>query len=466
MLIARLDHRRAGERLALRLVRAAPKTRYARSGDVNIAYQVAGEGPIDLVYVPGWISNLETAWEDPHVSRFLERLASFSRLILFDKRGTGLSDRVSVSELPTLEQRMDDVRAVMDAAGSERAALFGASEGGVMGALFAATYPERTAALVLYGTYAKGVATPDYPHGLADQDAFDEFIDSLGEIWDDAGGLLHVWAPSAADDPGNRTAFGRYLRTGASPSAVVALTRMNSAVDIRHVLPVIGVPTLVIHRSGDMIVTVDAGRDVAAEIKDARYVELPGEDHLWFHGDADAILGEVEEFLTGARATEIADRVLATVMFTDIVDSTRTAAELGDRQWRDLLGRHDVLMRRELERHRGREVKTLGDGFLAAFDGPARAIRCARSARDAMRDLGVEVRAGLHTGECELIGDDLGGIAVNIGARVGSVAGPGEVLVSRTVTDLVAGSGIAFTDRGVHSLKGVPGEWQLYAVKD
>ena len=445
---------------------AAPKTRYARSGDVNIAYQIAGEGPIDLVYVPGWVSNIETAWEDPHVSRFLERLGSFSRLILFDKRGTGLSDRVSISELPTLEQRMDDVRAVMDAADSERAALFGASEGGVMCALFGATYPDRTAALVLYGSYAKGTVTADYPHGLAEQEAIDEFIAALTELWDDAGGLLNVWAPSASDDPVTQAAFGRYLRTGASPSAVVALTRMNAAVDIRHVLPVIAVPTLVIHRSEDMIVPVEAGRDLAAKIQGAKYVEQSGEDHLWFHGDADAILGEVEEFLTGTRAAEIVDRILATVMFTDIVDSTRMAAALGDRRWRDLLARHDTLMRRELERHRGREVKTLGDGFLATFDGPARAIRCACSARDAMRGLEVEVRAGLHTGECELIGQDLGGIAVNIGARVGSVAGPGEVLVSRTVTDLVAGSGIEFTDRGVHSLKGVPGEWQLYAVKE
>ena len=445
---------------------AAPKTRYARSGDVNIAYQIAGEGPIDLVYVPGWVSNIETAWEDPHVSRFLERLASFSRLILFDKRGTGLSDRVSISELPTLEQRMDDVRAVMDAADSERAALFGASEGGVMCALFGATYPDRTAALVLYGSYAKGTATADYPQGMAEQEVIDEFVEALTEVWDDAGGLLNIWAPSASDDPVAQAAFGRYLRTGASPSAVVALTRMNAAVDIRHVLPVIAVPTLVIHRSEDMIVTVEAGRDLGAKIQGAKYVELPSEDHLWFHGDADAILGEVEEFLTGTRGAEIVDRILATVMFTDIVDSTRKAAALGDRRWRDLIGRHDTLMRRELERHRGRAVKTLGDGFLATFDGPARAIRCACSARDALRGLGVEVRAGLHTGECELIGDDLGGIAVNIGARVGSVAGPGEVLVSRTVTDLVAGSGIEFTDRGVHSLKGVPGEWQLYAVKE
>ena len=443
-----------------------PKTKYARSGEVNIAYQIAGEGPIDLVYVPGWVSNVENAWEDPHVARFLERLASFSRLILFDKRGTGLSDRVSIDELPTLEQRMDDVRAVMDAADSERAALFGASEGGVMCALFGATYPERTSAVVIYGSYAKGTATVDYPQGLIEQEALDEFIEVLTELWDDAGGLLNVWAPSAADDPGAQAAFGRYLRSGASPSAAVAITRMNAAIDIRHVLPVIRVPTLVIHRSGDMIVTVEAGRDLAAKIDGSKYVELPGEDHLWFHGDTESILDEVEVFLTGARSVQTVDRILATVMFTDIVESTRQAAALGDRRWRDLLGRHDSLMRRELERHRGRAVKTMGDGFLATFDGPARAIRCACSARDAMRDLGIEVRAGLHTGECDLIGEDVGGIAVNIGARVGSAAGPGEVLVSRTVTDLVAGSGIEFADRGVHSLKGVPGEWQLYAVKE
>jgi class 3 adenylate cyclase len=447
-------------------VTPTPKTRYARSDDANIAYQVAGDGPIDLVYVPGWVSNVETAWEDPNVSRFLQRLATFSRVILFDKRGTGLSDPVPIDELPTLEQRMDDVRAVMDAAGSERAALFGASEGGVMCALFAATYPERTSALVIYGSYAKGIATDDYPHGMVPIEALDEFIEALAELWDDAGGLLSIWAPSAGDDPVATAAFGRYLRSGASPSAVEALTRMNGMADVRHVLPAICVPTLVIHRAADMIVSVEAGRDLAAMIQGARYVELPGEDHLWFHGDADAILDEMEEFLTGTRSPQVPDRVLATVMFTDSVDSTRQAAALGDRRWRDLLGRHDALMRRELERHRGRAVKTMGDGFLATFDGPARAIRCACSVRDALRDLGIEVRAGLHTGEFDLIGDDVGGIAVNIGARVGSAAGPGEVLVSRTVTDLVAGSGIAFEDRGVHALKGVPGEWQLFAVSD
>lgn len=442
-----------------------PRTRYAKSGDLRIAYQVVGDGPNDLVYVPGWVSNVETAWEDPPVARFLERLASFSRLILFDKRGTGLSDRVPVDELPTLEQRMDDVRAVMDAVGSERAALFGASEGGVLCALFAATYPARASALIVYGSYAKGLADSHYPWGLAEPETAQDFLEGLAEIWDDAGGLLQIWAPGVADDEAARERFGRYLRSGASPSAAVALTRMNLEIDIRHVLPVIRVPTLILHRSGDGLVSVEAGRHMAEQVPEARYVELPGEDHLWFHGDSDAILDEIEEFLTGARGAREPDRVLATVMFTDIVGSTQRAAETGDRRWRDLIERHDALMRTQLERFRGREVKTMGDGFLATFDGPARAIRCACSAREAVRALGIEIRAGLHTGECELIGQDVGGIAVNIGARVAAEAGSGEVLVSRTVTDLVAGSGIRFTERGCHALKGVPGEWHLFAVE-
>jgi class 3 adenylate cyclase len=445
-------------------VTTRPKTHYTRSGDLNIAYQVTGDGPFDLVWVPGWVSHMEVAWEDPRLGPFLERLASFSRLILFDKLGTGLSDRVPTNQLPTLEQRMDDVRAVMDAAGSEQAALFGASEGGVMCALFAATYPERTRALVLYGTYAKGTSTADFPMGFVPAEALDEFIDALPEVWDVAGGLINVWAPSAADDTEAQEAFGRYLRSGASPSAVVALTRMNADADIRHVLPVIRVPTLVIHRTEDQIVPFEAGRYLAETIPGARFYEASGADHLWHHGDVDDILDEVEEFLTGVRPVRVPDRVLATVLFTDIVGSTQRAAALGDRAWRALLERHDTRMRAELERHRGREVKTIGDGFLATFDGPARGIRCAVDARDAVRELGIEIRVGLHTGEVELIGDDVGGIAVNIGARVGAAAGPGEVLVSRTVTDLVAGSGIEFTDRGTHSLKGVPGEWQLYAV--
>jgi len=424
-----------------------------------------GGGPIDLVYVPGWVSNLETAWEDPPVARFLQRLSSFSRLILFDKRGTGLSDRVPVNELPTLEERMDDVRAVMDAAGSERAALFGASEGGVLCALFAATHPARTSALIVYGSYAKGLADSEYPWALAGPEAADEFLGSLAEVWNDAGGLLHIWAPSVADDERARDLWGRYLRSGASPSAAVSLTRMNLEIDIRHVLPVIRVPTLMLHRTDDRLVSVEAGRHMAALVPGAKYVELPGEDHLWFHGDSDAIVDEIEEFITGARSVQEPDRVLATVMFTDVVDSTKRAAEIGDRRWRELIESHDALVRRQLERFRGREVKTIGDGFLATFDGPARAIHCASSALDAVRDLGIEIRAGLHTGECELMGEDVGGIAVNIGARVAAKAQPGEVLVSRTVTDLVAGSGIHFADRGPHTLKGVPGEWHLFAVE-
>jgi class 3 adenylate cyclase len=318
--------------------------------------------------------------------------------------------------------------------------------------------------LIVYGSYAKALPNGDYPWGLTERETAEDFLEGLAEIWDEAGGLLQIWAPGVSDDEGARDRFGRYLRSGASPSAAVALTRMNLEIDVRHVLPVIRVPTLVLHRAGDGLVSVEAGRHMAEQIPGARFMELPGEDHLWFHGDSDAILDEMEEFLTGTKRVHEPDRVLATVMFTDIVDSTQRAAEMGDRRWRDLIGRHDALMRGQLERFRGRAVKTMGDGFLATFDGPARAIRCACSAREAVSQLGIEIRAGLHTGECELIGDDVGGIAVNIGARVAAKAGSGEVLVSRTVTDLVAGSGIDFTERGAHALKGVPGEWQLFAV--
>jgi class 3 adenylate cyclase len=444
---------------------AVPRTHYARSGDVNIAYQVVGDGPFDLVYVPGWISNIEQAWEDPRISAFLNRLTAFSRLLLFDKRGTGLSDRVRIDQLPTLEERMDDVRTVMDAAGSERAALLGVSEGGVLAALFAATYPERTSSLAIFGSYASGFGSDEVP-GLMDPDALDASAEELMEVWSagEAGGLLRVWAPSAAEDERARDDFGRYLRTSSSPSAAVALLRMNVAADITQAIPVIRAPTLVMHRTDDMIVPVECGRHLAEHIPDARYLELPGNDHLWYHGDWEAITDEVEEFFTGARPIAEPDRVLATVMFTDIVGSTEKAAEMGDSRWRELIERHDGLMREQIERHRGRTIKTMGDGVLATFDGPARAIRCACDAREAVRPLGVEIRAGLHTGECELIGDDVGGIAVNIGARVGAKAGPGEVLVSRTVTDLVAGSGIEFSERGSHALKGVPGKWELYAV--
>jgi class 3 adenylate cyclase len=437
-----------------------PKTRYARSGDVNIAYQVAGDGPLDLVYVPGWISNVETAWEDPDVRAFLERLASFSRLVLFDKRGTGLSDRVPIDGLPTVEQRMDDVRAVMDAAGIEQAALLGMSEGGPMCALFAATHPERCSGLVIYGSYANA-RNP----GMLDPETADVVAEELLDVWDDAGGLLYLWAPTAAENEQAREAFGRYLRSGASPASAAALVQMNVALDVSDALPVIDVPTMVLHRTDDMIIPLEAGREMAQEINGARFVELDGVDHLWFHGDREALLGEIEEFLTGVRTRPDPQRALATVMFTDIVGSTERAVQMGDGEWRTLVERHDNLVREHVEHYKGKTIKTLGDGVLATFDGPAKGIRCAQTLTRAVRELGIEIRAGLHTGECELIGDDVGGIAVNIGARVGALAGAGEVLVSRTVTDLVAGSGLEFEDHGSHELKGVPGRWQLYAVR-
>lgn len=446
-----------------------PATRYAKSGDVNIAYQVVGEGPFDLVYVPGWVSHLDLNWESPGLTRFLERLASFSRLILFDKRGTGLSDRVSPNELPTLEQRMDDVRAVMDAVGSEQAALFGASEGGPMCALFAATYPERVRSLVMYGSYARGLPDGDYPWAttrwVTTPEDLEGMLEMLEETWGEPNDLLGFWGPSIAEHERYKRWWSRYLRMAASPAAAVTLSRMNHEVDIRHVLPAIQAPTLLVHRARDSLVLADGSRYMAERIPDARYVELPGEDHLWFFGDQDALLDEIEQFLTGSRQAREPDRVLATVMFTDIVESTKRAAELGDQRWRELLAGHEALVRAQLERFRGREVQMLGDGVLATFDGPARAIRCAQTICDEVRSLGIEVRAGLHTGECEMRNGDIAGIAVHTGARVSAKASAGEVLVSSTVKDLVAGSGIEFEDRGVHSLKGVPGEWRLFAVE-
>lgn len=438
-----------------------PETRYTKSGDVNIAYQVTGKGPLDLVFVAGWVSHLEYAWEDPSFARFLDRLGSFSRLIRFDKRGTGLSDRVV--ELPTLEERMDDVRAVMDAVGSERAALLGFSEGASMCALFAATYPKRTSALILFGAFAKRIWSPDYPWAPTPEER-QKFFDAIEQGW---GGIvdLESLAPSAAPDPQFREWWSTYLRLGASPGAALAHARMNTEIDIRHVLKTIRVPTLVLHRTGDQDANVEEGRYIAARIPGARFVELPGGDHLPFVGDAEAVLSEVEVFLTGVRTSPEAERILATVLFADIVDSTRHAAELGDRRWRDLLEAYYALIRRNLAAFRGREIDTAGDGVLATFDGPARAIRCACAIRDAARGLGIEIRAGLHTGECEVLGAKLSGIAVHIGARVAAEAGAGEVLVSSTVKDLVSGSGLEFDDRGPHALKGVEEEWRLFAVR-
>ncbi len=441
-----------------------PQTRYARSGEVNIAYQVTGEGPFDLVLVAGWVSHLEYAWEDPQHARFFERLASFSRLIRFDKRGTGLSDRVPLNQLPTLEQRMDDVRAVMDAAGAERAALFGYSEGGPMSVLFTATYPERTRALVLYGSYAKRLWAPDYPWAPTREER-QKFFDLIEQDW---GGVvdLATLAPSVTDDPRVQTWWSTYLRLGASPGAALALGRMNTEIDIRPVLPTIRVPTLLIHRTGDKDIDVGGSRYLAEQIPGARYVELPGDDHIPWWGDADAILDEIQEFLTGARPAPEADRVLATILFTDIVGSTERAATLGDRRWRDLLTSHHAIVRRELSRFRGREIDTAGDGFLATFDGPARAVRCALALMESLRPAGIGIRAGVHTGEVEIMGDKVGGLAVHIAARIAALAGSGEVLTSSTVRDLTAGAGLRFHDRGAQALKGVPGEWHLFAATD
>jgi class 3 adenylate cyclase len=440
-----------------------PRTRYARSGEFSIAYQVVGEGELDLIYVPGLASHIELFWEQPAYSRFLHRLASFSRLILMDRLGTGLSDRLPASEVSTFEQRMDDIRAVMDAAGSERAAVLGWSEGAPLCALFAATYPERATALVMYGGFSRFVRNDDYRAGIP-REVLEQWLETVPEAWGQDEDLLRLWAPSVADRPAERGWFTRYLRLSASPGAALALFRMLADTDIRGVLSAIHVPTLIVHRTEDTLISVEHSRHMAERIPGAKLVELPGQDHLWWFGDQDAIVDEVEEFLTGARHAPEPDRVLATVMFTDIVGSTARAAELGDRRWRELLETHKSVVRRELERHRGQEVQTIGDGFLATFDGPARAIRCARAISDAVRPLGIEIRAGLHTGECELMNGDVGGIAVHTGARVSAKAGPGEVLVSQTVRDLVAGSGIEFADRGTHELKGVPGDWRLFAV--
>jgi pimeloyl-ACP methyl ester carboxylesterase len=437
-----------------------PETRYTKSGDLNIAYQVAGEGPLDLIYVPGWISNVELMWEEPSHAHVLERLAGFSRLILFDKRGTGLSDPVPLDRLPTLEQRMDDVRAVLDAVGCERAALFGFSEGGLMSVLFAATYPERITALVLYGTFAKRIRSHDYPWAPTPEARRREIAD-LERNWADRMDLDQL-APS--EDDAFKRRLATYFRRSASPGAAVALLRMNTQIDVRDVLPSIQAPTLVLHRTHDRDVNVEEGRWIADRIPGAKYVELAGDAHTLWAGDTDAVVDEIEEFLTGVRRGPEPDRVLATVLFTDIVGSTERASELGDRRWRELLEQHHAVVRRHIDRFQGREVDTVGDGFLAAFDGPARAVRCARAIGDALRELGIDVRAGLHTGECELVDDKVAGVAVHTGARVAARAGPGEVLVSQTVKDLVAGSGIKFEERGEHVLKGVPGQWRLYAV--
>jgi class 3 adenylate cyclase len=435
-------------------------TRYADSNGQKIAFQVHGDGPLDLVLVPGFVSHVELIWEDPTAARFLRRLISFSRLILYDRRGQGLSDRPG--RPATLEESMDDLRAVIDAAGARRAGIIGISEGGPTSALFAASHPSRVAALVLYGTWARMLKAPDHPQGIDAQ-----LLDRLGELFREEWGgpvAAEIWAPSVADDPAFRDWWARLLRQGTSPTGALALLDLYREIDIRAILPTIAVPTLVLHRVDDLVVFEPQGLYLAETIPGARYVPLEGADHLAWVGDQDEFLDEVEEFLVGTRRAHEPERGLATVLFTDIVGSTEMAATLGDRAWRHLIERHDAIVRRELTVHHGHEIKTLGDGFLATFDGPARAIRCATSIRDHLSPLDLPIRSGIHTGEVELTNGDVVGMAVNIGARIGALAAPNEVRVSSTVKELVVGSGLDFEERGTHTLKGAPGEWRLFAV--
>ncbi|HEV7459025.1 MAG TPA: adenylate/guanylate cyclase domain-containing protein [Solirubrobacteraceae bacterium] len=420
-----------------------------------------GEGDLDLVLVNGYLGHVELVWEHESSARFLNGLAAFARVINFDRRGSGLSD--PVAEAPTLEQRMDDVRAVMDAAGSERAALLGVSEGVSMCILFAATHPGRTSALVAYGGMARGTADEDYPWATPAEALVESSVELVGPHWGE-GASVEFAAPSQAENPDTRAFFARLERSSASPGMLRALAEMFLDIDVRDVVPTVHVPALVLHRRHDQLVNIGNGRWIAEHLPNARLVELPGQDHSPWYQDVDITLGEIQEFLTGTRQVVEPERSLATVLFTDIVDSTRTAVDLGDQRWRELLERHQRTVREALGRFGGREVKSTGDGFLAVFDGPARAIRCARAIVDSSREAGLRVRAGVHTGECEVMGDDIGGIAVHIASRVSALAAPDEVLVSRTVKDLVAGSGIVFDDRGTHTLKGIPDTWQLYAA--
>ncbi len=445
-----------------------PETRYAKSGDLNIAYQVSGDGPIDLVFVPGYVTHLELHWSIPSFAPFLEYLSSFTRLIRFDKRGTGMSDRVSGA--PTLEARMDDVRAVMDAVGLERAAFYGLSEGAALSILFAATYPERVAALIVRSAFPRRMWAPDYPWGRTEEEYEREVTEALEVFGPRERAMASVRKLGLFTDEETEL-FMQMLRFGTSPGALRALHRMNKEIDIRHVLPSVSVPTLILHGTEDTVVPIEVARYLAAQIPTSRLVELDGIGHLAFGGPAaDRVGTEIEQFLSEVRAAggwEKAepDRVLATVLFTDIVGSTAKATELGDRAWRELLEQHHRLIRRELMRFRGAELDVAGDGFFARFDGPARAVRCASAIVEGVRELGLELRAGLHTGECELFDGKVGGIAVHIGARVAKEAQPGEVLVSSTVKDLVAGSGLRFSDHGTAALKGVNENWRLYAVE-
>ena len=446
-----------------------PEIRYVRTpGGVHIAYQVWGNGPVDLILVgQGGYSNIEFLWQLPGFARYLGRLASFARIIQFDPRGVGLSDPLSLERLPTIETRMADTLAVMDVVGCERAALLAADATGPLAIVFAATHPERTAALILFGTTCCGLRKPDYPWSWS-EDEWEAYADEVEEGWGDPAFVekfLRGLAPTLDLDDATVRTFTTYFRVAASPGSAAAIDRMERDTDVRHVLPSIQVPTLVMHRKGDQVYFLEEGRYIAERIPGARFVELEGTDHLWWVGDDEALANEAERFLASVRTEEAEfDRALATVLFTDIVGSTEHTATLGDRAWNELLERHHAIVRAILRRYHGREVDTAGDGVFATFDGPARAIRCAQAVVEAVRVLGIEVRAGLHTGEVQTVGDKVRGIAVHIGARVGALASSGEVLVSQTVKDLVAGSGLAFEDAGEHELKGVPDSWRLFRV--
>jgi pimeloyl-ACP methyl ester carboxylesterase len=447
-------------------VAVGPETRYALSGDVHIAYQVIGDGPFDLVFVPGYVTHMELQWRLPGFGDFLADLGSFCRLIRFDKRGTGMSDPVSGA--PNLETRMDDVRAVMDAVGSHRAAFYGLSEGAAMSILFAATYPERTGALVVRSCTPRTLWAPDFPWGRRES-AYQREVDQALRVYAPRAEAREAVRALGMQDEDEVEAFIDFIRSGASPGMLAALYRMNREIDIRDVLPTVRVPSLVLHGSEDRIVPVEVAEYTARRLASSRFVELPGVGHLALRAGGTLLQTELQRFLTDVWQTggwdEVEpDRMLATVLFTDIVESTTKAIELGDRRWREVLESHNALVRRELLRFRGREVDTTGDGFLATFDGPARAIRCACAIVEGVRDLDLSIRAGLHTGECEVADGKVAGIAVHTGARVAAQAQADEVLVSSTVKDLVAGSGVSFTERGVHNLKGIPGEWRLFAV--
>ena len=440
-----------------------PKTSYARSDDVRIAYQVTGDGPFDVVWAPGTMSHLDLDWEIPRRALFFERFSQFCRLIRFDKRGTGLSDRPV--KMATLEERIDDIRAVMDDVGIERANVFGVSEGGSMACLFAATYPQRVNSLLIWGAQARWIACEDHPWAQTPE----EHNEMLAMVQDDWPSLEYIVGPGAGmgrDAPAEAVeAVARYMRAAASPSAVYAYEVMNGQIDTRPILPSIQAPTLVMNRTGDPCARVEAARDMASRIPGAKFLEYPGNSHTIMLDDMETVLSDIQEFITGERPIDSSDRILATVLFLDIASSTERAAELGDTPWRNLLNTYYAIVRKELSRFRGKETNTTGDGFLATFDGPARAVRCALAIALAVRQLGIEIRAGVHTGECELMGDNVGGIAVHTGARIMAKAQPGVVLVSGTVKDLVSGSGINFQDEGVHQLKGIPGEWRLFSAR-